>query len=182
MIQRRGSRIVYQNRWMTVREDEVEFADGSRGIYGVVDKPHFALVMPLDGDHLYLVRQYRYPVGSWEWEFPQGSAPNDPRLDPAQLAAQELREETGLRAGRLAKLGFLYEAYGYANQGFHIFVASALQLGHTAHERGEAGMELHRLSLSDVKAMIRDGTLRDAPSVSAFALLMLSDHVEVDHA
>ena len=57
------SREVYANPWMTVREDEVRRADGSDGIYGVVDKPDYALVIPLDGDRLHLVEQFRYPVG-----------------------------------------------------------------------------------------------------------------------
>ena len=33
-----GSRVVYENRWMTVREDTIRRADGSAGIYGIVDK------------------------------------------------------------------------------------------------------------------------------------------------
>ena len=41
-----SSRVVYRNRWMVVREDEVRRLDGSPGIVGVVDKPDFALVLP----------------------------------------------------------------------------------------------------------------------------------------
>ena len=49
------SREVYANPWMRVREDEIRRADGSDGIYGVVDKPDYALVIPYDGDRLHLI-------------------------------------------------------------------------------------------------------------------------------
>jgi hypothetical protein len=37
-----GTRLVYENRWMRVREDAVRRRDGSEGIYDVVEKPDFA--------------------------------------------------------------------------------------------------------------------------------------------
>ncbi len=58
-----GTREVYRNAWMTVGEDTVRRGDGSEGIYGVVDKPDFALIIPQDAGDLWLVEQYRYPVG-----------------------------------------------------------------------------------------------------------------------
>ena len=58
-----SSRQVYANSWMTVREDRIRRADGTDGIYGVIDKPTYALVIPRDGDRLQLVEQFRYPVG-----------------------------------------------------------------------------------------------------------------------
>jgi len=50
VIERVGSREVYRNRWMRVREDDVRFPDGATGIYSVVEKPDFALVIPWDGE------------------------------------------------------------------------------------------------------------------------------------
>ncbi len=80
---------------MTVREDAIRRADGSAGIYGVVDKPNYALVIAQDGDRFQLVEQYRYPIGLRRWEFPQGTAPDLADPEPEELAARELREETG---------------------------------------------------------------------------------------
>ena len=70
---RSGSTQVYANPWMAVREDTVRRADGSTGIYGVVDSPDIALVIAVDGDRLHLVEQYRYPVAGRRWEFPSGT-------------------------------------------------------------------------------------------------------------
>lgn len=73
VVRRISSREVYCNAWLSVREDEVVRADGSTGVYGVVDKPDFAVVIPKDFDGFWLVEQFRYPVGRRAWEFPQGS-------------------------------------------------------------------------------------------------------------
>jgi hypothetical protein len=58
-----SSREVYRNAWIRVREDAVERDDGSTGVYGVVEKPHFALVLPAERDGFWLVEQFRYPLG-----------------------------------------------------------------------------------------------------------------------
>ena len=72
MIRQLSSRRVYESPYLRLREDAIEQPDGTRGIYGVVEKPDFALVVPWDGQRLHLVGQYRYPVASFEWELPQG--------------------------------------------------------------------------------------------------------------
>jgi len=64
---------VYRNAWMTVREDTVRRQDGTTGIYGVVDKPDFALVLPRHERGFWLVEQYRYPVRRRSWEFPRAA-------------------------------------------------------------------------------------------------------------
>ncbi|MGH3610838.1 MAG: ADP-ribose pyrophosphatase, partial [Pseudonocardiaceae bacterium] len=74
---------------MSVREDRVRRGDGSSGIYSVVDKPDYALIIPLDDDRVHLVEQYRYPVAARRWEFPAGTAPDRPDIEPAALAARE---------------------------------------------------------------------------------------------
>lgn len=111
-----NSRVVYQNPWMVVREDEIRRPDGSPGIFGVVEKPDFALVMPRWRDGFWLVEQFRYPVGRRAWEFPQGSWGHGGGGDQAALARQELAEEAGLRAESLTHLGHLFEAYGDARR------------------------------------------------------------------
>lgn len=167
-------RTVYTNRWMTVYEDEVRFADGSEGIYGVVDKPDFVLIVPRHGDgRLQLVEQYRYPVSGRYWEFPQGSWETQPGTDPEAVALGELEEETGFRAERLVRLGYFYEAYGFCNQGCHVFLAEGLSPGTVARDAGEAGMQTAAFEHAQVVGMIADGQIRDAPSIAALALLSM---------
>ena len=75
-IQTVATREIYRNSWLTLREDDIRRPDGSSGIYAVVDKPTYALVIARDGDRFHLVEQYRYPLGLRRWEFPQGTAPD----------------------------------------------------------------------------------------------------------
>lgn len=172
VITRLSSRVVYRNDWMTVREDEVRFPGGHEGIYGVVDKPDFALVVPWDGHKLHMVRQYRYPIGGAFWEFPQGSA-DDREHTPEELARRELREETGLSAGDMTRLGFLYQANGYSNQGFHVFLATGLTAGKRRLEATEAGMETAAFDIDELERLMLAGEIRDGPTVSAYGLLRL---------
>ncbi len=179
-IRRVSSRAVYENQWMRVREDEIERADGSRGIYGVVEKPDFALIVPVDTDGgLWLVEQYRYPVEARFWEFPQGSWEQQPGVDPATLARGELREEAGLEAGSLRRIGHLYEAYGFSTQGFDVWLASGLEQVLVSREVEEQDMRVRRIAREEWEAMVRSGEIKDAPSVAAYGLLLLSGLVEV---
>jgi 8-oxo-dGDP phosphatase len=56
-IERIASREIYRNRWLVLREDDIRRPDGSPGIYSVVDKPTYVLVMPYDGRRFRLVEQ-----------------------------------------------------------------------------------------------------------------------------
>jgi ADP-ribose pyrophosphatase len=165
-----SSRIVYANRWMKVREDEIERADGETSIYGVVEKADFALIIPFDGTHLYLVEQYRYPVAARFWEFPQGSWESDPNADPAEVARGELREETGMQTSTLTCLGYLYESYGYSNQRMQVFLATGLTPGEQELEPEEHGMIVGRFTVAEFEAMIRQGIIRDGASLAGYCL------------
>ena len=72
-----SSKIVYENKWMIVKEDHIKRQNGSNGIYGIIEKPDFVVIIPIENNSLYLVEQYRYPVKGRYWEFPQGSWENE---------------------------------------------------------------------------------------------------------
>src|SRR5580692_830613 len=104
-----SSRIAYENRWTRVREDRIRHPDGSDGLYGVVERADFVVIVPWQDGHLTLVEQYRYPVAVRVWEFPMGMWEQAPGTDPLVLAAAELREETGLIAGRMTRVGEIFQ-------------------------------------------------------------------------
>ena len=73
--QRRSSKLIYSNPWITVREDDVITPGGSPGIYGVVETRLAVGVVALtDDNQIYLVGQYRYPVDEYSWEIPEGGS------------------------------------------------------------------------------------------------------------
>ena len=76
-----------------------------------------------------------------------------------EMARGELREETGLDAALVTYVGHLFEACGYSNQGFHIFLATGLRRGNADLEREEQDLVTREFTLSEVERMIRDGGL-----------------------
>jgi 8-oxo-dGTP pyrophosphatase MutT (NUDIX family) len=165
-----SSRVVYENPWMSVREDEVEYDDGGRGTYSVVDKPDFAVVLPFERDGFHLVEQYRYPSRRRSWELPSGSWPPGVTGSVEEMAAAELREETGLTAGTLTKIGFLHCANGTMGQGVHVYLATDLVAGEPEREPAEQDMVQRWFPRSEVEHMIRGGVVTDAPSLAAYLL------------
>jgi 8-oxo-dGTP pyrophosphatase MutT (NUDIX family) len=168
-----SSREVYRNNWIRVREDVIERPDGSIGIYGVVEKPHFALVLPKENDGFWLVEQFRHPVARRSWEFPQGTWSQGGDGSAEELARAELAEETGLRAENLRHLGHLDLAPGLSTQEFDVWLATGLTSGPTAREATEADMQQVFVSETELRERIRDGRFTDAPSLAAYSLLLL---------
>lgn len=172
-IRRLASRTVYENPWMSVREDEIERPDGSQGIYGVVDKRDFALVVPVEDGGFHLVNEYRYPIARRAWNFPQGGFPDGRTGTPEQLARAELAEETGITAGRMVRLGYLHCSHGFSSQGFTVFLATGLSHGRPRREHEEQDMRHEWVSRAEFVAMTGDGRITDDSSLAAYALLLM---------
>lgn len=171
-----SSREVYRNAWMTVREDVVRLPDGSTGIYGVVEKAEFAVVVPREDDGVWMVEQFRYPAGRRAWELPMGSWPaGSAGGDALALAQAELAEETGLTASTWRHLGRLMQAYGYSTQGFDVFLATGLTPGTPDREASEQDMVHRWVSDAELHRMVLAGDIVDATTLAALALLA---HVE----
>jgi len=172
-----SSRQVYANNWMTVREDAIRRPDGSEGIYGVVDKPHYALVIAraddVPGGRYAMVEQFRYPLGLRRWEFPQGTV-GLTELAPDVLADRELREETGLRASTMTRLGMLDVAAGMSSQRGHVFLATGITEGAAEREHEEQDMRLAWFTGERIEEMMRAGEITDAQSIAAWTLLRLN--------
>jgi 8-oxo-dGTP pyrophosphatase MutT (NUDIX family) len=164
------SRVVYENRWMRLHEDRTERADGTSGLYAWVEKPPAAVIVPLDGGHVWLIEQHRHPVGARFWEFPQGAWEDDPAATAEDLARGELAEETGLRAARMEHLGRLFFAYGLSDQSFDVWRATGLEPGEQALEATEADLRVERFAVGELEAMIAAGRVRDAATVAAWHL------------
>jgi 8-oxo-dGTP pyrophosphatase MutT (NUDIX family) len=139
----------------------------------VVEKPHFALVLPAERDGFWLVEQFRYPLARRAWEFPQGTWTAGSDGNPEELARAELAEETGIRATGLRHLGHLDLAPGLMTQEFDVWLATGLTPGPTAREATEADMRAEWVPEAQLRAMIREGRFTDGPSLAAYSLLLL---------
>jgi 8-oxo-dGDP phosphatase len=172
VIRTLSSRTVYENPWVAVREDAIEREDGSRGVHAVVVKNDGALVVPWDGARVTLVGQFKYPVGRFCWEFPQGAVA-DAGAAAEQIARTELLEETGLRAGRLEHLARLYYSPGLSSQAFDLWLATELVAGEPEPEPTEVGMRTRAVTPAELDALIASGEIVDTATVAVLHLLRI---------
>lgn len=160
-----SAREVYDNPWIRVREDSVIRPDGEEGIYGVVHFKNRAIgVLALEGEEVYLVGQYRYPLGQYSWEIPEGGCAEDE--DPLEAAKRELEEETGLRARHWQKLGEAHLSNSVSDESAIWFVATALTQGEHRPE-GTEQLQVRRVPLREALRMSLAGEITDALSLLA---------------
>ena len=163
------SREVYRNYWLRLREDEVERSNGARGIYSVVDKHDCAIILPIEGDTIYLIEQFRYTVQQRCLELPQGGW-EAAGVDPEELARGELREETGLISASMTRLGTTWIAYGFVNQKQHVYLATGLSRAEAQPDPEEHDLVLRTASIAEFEEMMLNGTIRDTCTLAAWGL------------
>ena len=159
-----ASRLVYENPWMRVREDQVLRPDGQPGIYGVIEARIATGVVALDEElRLPLVGQFRYTTNTYSWELPEGGAEEG---ETALAAAQrELREETGLVAEDWTPLGGpLHLSNCFSSEVGHLFLARGLrQVG--AAPDGTERLEVVHVPFAEALRRVDAGEITDAVSV-----------------
>ena len=166
-----ASRQVYDNPWISVREDRVIRPDDEAGIYGVVHFKNVATgILPIENDHVYLVGQYRYPLEQYSWEIPAGGCSKGE--GPLRAAQRELREETGLEAKHWRMLGEAHLSNSVADEFAVWFLATGLVAGEQEPEGTEA-LAVRRLPLREALAMALDGSITDALSLMAIMSYVL---------
>jgi ADP-ribose pyrophosphatase len=109
-----------------------------------------------------LIRQFRHAADGPIWEVPAGRL--DPGESPETCALRELAEETGMRAGRIARLTTMFTTPGFTDERIHLFAAYDLEPGPHRREADEF-MEAHRLSLSRCLEMVRSGEISDGKTI-----------------
>ena len=167
-----SSKEIYDNQWITVREDKVLNPSGGDGIYGVVHFKNLAIgIMPVDKDmHTWLVGQYRYSLEEYSWEIPMGGAPHAD--GPLEGAKRELREETGLSASNWTELMKIHPSNSVTDEIGFVYLATDLTAGPTEHEDTE-DLLIKRLPVEQAVKMAMTGEITDCISVAALLRLSL---------
>ncbi len=166
-----ATEVVYENPWIRVEHSEVTRPDGQPGIYGVVHFKNRAVgVIPVDAeDHTWLVGQFRYTLGRYEWEIPEGGSPEHESLE--ETAHRELFEEAGIRAGRMEMLISSFEtSNSVCNETGCVFVAYDLSF-HAPEPEGTEQIAIRRVPLEEAFRMVDEGVIRDSMSVAGLLKL-----------
>jgi ADP-ribose pyrophosphatase len=167
-----SSREIYRNPWLRLREDQIERSNGARGIYGVVEKDDCALIIPVEGDRIYLIEQFRYTIQQRALELPQGGW-ETADVDPEELARGELREETGLTAATMMLLGTMWIAYGFARQRQFVYLATGLTPAGNDPDPEEHDLVLKTTTIAEFERMLLDGTIKDSSTIAAWGIYRL---------
>jgi ADP-ribose diphosphatase len=160
----------YTGRIIAVDTDTVRFPDGSTGELDMIRHPGASAVVPflsdLEGDdpQLLLIKQYRYAAEQYLYEVPAGRL--EPGEDPRDCAIRELREEAGCTAKTMELLTTIYTTPGFTDERIHLYMATGLERGDTAHEADEF-MTVETVTLSQALRLIEEGTISDGKTVVA---------------
>lgn len=160
----------YHGRIISLDVDTVRFPDNSTGQLEMIRHPGASAVVPFlddpgDSDpRVLLIRQFRHAADGYIWEIPAGRL--DPGETPEQCAARELKEETGMVAGRLEPLTTIYTTPGFTDERIHLFMASVLSEGEH-HREVDEFLELVPTRWSALLDLIRKRDIMDGKTLSA---------------
>ncbi len=161
------ARNVYANKWIAVREDQVQLPDGRETVYGVVDCGECVGVLPfVDPDHVLLVGQYRYVAQRFVWEMPTGGVHAGESLEAA--AQRELAEEAGQTARRLTWISTYNPSKSVLNETAHLYLGEDLSPAESPPDHTEF-IERRIFAFEEALAMVRRAEIVD--SMTAIAVL-----------
>ena len=162
------SETLLQGRAFKIRRDYLKTPDGRETRLEIIEHGGSVVLIPIDDDgNLLFVRQYRHAVGEDLLELPAGTRDGDEPFE--ECAAREIREETGLQAGKLQKVGEFYLAPGYSSEFMVVFLATGLKDNPLDADDDEF-LQVEKIPLKKAIQMAEQGDIPDAKSLAALLL------------
>ncbi|GAB3386486.1 NUDIX hydrolase [Humibacter soli] len=158
------SEVAYRGRVWDVRRDVVQLPDATI-VREYVDHTGAVAVLALDEhDRVLLIKQYRHPVRSRDWELPAGllDMVDEPTLEAAK---RELAEEADTVADEWNVLLDVATSPGGNNEVIRIYLARGVHAADEvfAREDEEADIEVRWVPLDEVVRAVQERRLRNAP-------------------
>jgi ADP-ribose pyrophosphatase len=159
---------VFSGKIFTVEQLTLALPGGKTHIYELLTHPGAVTILPVDGDgNILFVSQYRVGVGKALLELPAGTL--SVGEEPLACAEREVREETGMAAGTMKKLGEFYLAPGYSSEYQYIYLATDLYPAPLEGDEDEF-LNLVKLPIKKVYEMADAGEFYDAKTLAALLL------------
>jgi ADP-ribose pyrophosphatase len=168
------SETLLQGRAFKIRRDTLRTPDGRETKLEIVDHGGSVVIIPIDDEkHMLFVRQYRHAAKADLLELPAGTREEEEPFE--ECAAREIREETGMEAGRLQKVGGFYLAPGYSTEFMVVFLATDLKVNPLNADEDEF-LQVEKIPVRKAFEMAEQGEVPDAKSLAA--LLLARSHLE----
>ncbi|MCL4560447.1 MAG: NUDIX hydrolase [Chloroflexi bacterium] len=168
------SELIFQGRVFGLYKDRLRLPDGQIAGYDVIHHPGAITLIPIDPQgNLCFARQYRAAARGELLELPAGTL--EPGEAPEACARREIREETGMAAGKLQKIGECFLAPGYSTEFMHFYLATELYASPLRGDDDE-DITVERIPLQQVYAMAARGEIRDGKTLAG--LLLARPHLE----
>ncbi len=167
MIHQKSTKIVYENSWIRLHEDEVEFSDGSNGVYAFSERCDAGpMIIPVtEKGKLVILREWRYPIKDWTYSFPFGGVM--PGEDNFTAAKRELKEETGYSASEWKSLGIIKIDPGQNAQITPIFLATGLLKG-SIHQDSSEVHQVMEFTPDEINEKIKNGEMDNGWLLAGF--------------
>ncbi|MEN8242495.1 MAG: NUDIX hydrolase [Chloroflexota bacterium] len=163
-----SSEHLYQGRVFDLWREKVQYPDGRVGGIEFIKHGGAVTILPIDDQgRIWFVRQYRHPTGIELLELPAGTL--EPGEDPAECAARELREEIGMAADQLTRLGEFFLAPGYSTEYMYVFLGRGLRIDPLEQDTGEL-IIVEKYSVEEVWQMVKNGEIKDAKTLAILSL------------
>ena len=168
------SETVLEARAFKIRRDTLKTPDGRETKYDIVEHIGSVAIIPIDTeDNMLFVRQYRHAAGLDLLELPAGTREAGEPYE--ECAAREIREETGMAAGKLERIGNFYLAPGYSTEYMAVFLATGLRHDPLKADDDEF-LQLEKIPAKKAFEMAERGELPDAKTLAA--LLLARPHLD----
>jgi len=159
---------IYEGQVYNLRKDTVRLPDGRLADREVVEHPGAVAIIPIVGDKIVLIRQFRQAAGKTLHEIPAGTLRRGE--EPERCAARELEEETGYVVGNLKKLFHCYLAPGYSTEVIHFYLATNLKQTGRKTDPDEF-VEVLTVTEEEALRMILSNEIEDAKTICGILML-----------
>jgi ADP-ribose pyrophosphatase len=155
---------IYRGRRLWIEKRTIRLPSGTEREKIIVHPGHAVAILPIEGDNVKLLRQYRYAVDQYILEAPAGTM--EPGEEKEKCARRELIEETGFAATKIMDRGFIWTTPGFTDEKIFLFEARGLSPSAEFGKDEDEIIEVVDVPLKDLDPMIRDGTICDAKTIA----------------
>jgi ADP-ribose pyrophosphatase len=172
-------------RWLNQFQAEFETIDGHRGTWAFASRraepvlgpgplaADAVVIVPLwksvGETRLVVVREFRIPLGDYEYGFPAGLRDGDEPI--AETAARELREESGLELTKVFRVSpAIASSAGLTDEAVRMLIVECRGTPTSVHCEGVEDIEVH---LMDQQAVLQLASSDEKISGKAWPLMLM---------